>query len=58
MQYQVFLRIDAHAKVGWTNTLNNNYEQFRKVLLPLLEVWQVKGIHFAPLTDAEWADNQ
>lgn len=58
MEYQTFPRLAAYAEVGWTNTENKGYEQFRKALLPLLKVWEDKGIYFAPLSDAEAAKNQ
>ena len=53
MHYQVFPRLAAYAEVGWTQPENKNYEQFRNALLPLLKVWEGRGIHFAPLSDAE-----
>lgn len=56
MHYQVFPRIAAYAEVGWTKEENKNYGQFRQSLLPLLKAWEDKGIYFAPLTDAEMAE--
>lgn len=53
MHYQLFPRLAAYAEVGWTQPQNKNYEQFRQALLPLLKVWEARGIHFAPLSDAE-----
>lgn len=53
MHYQVFPRLAAYAEVGWTQPQNKNYEQFRQALLPLLKVWEARGIYFAPLSDAE-----
>ncbi|QNE42043.1 beta-N-acetylhexosaminidase (plasmid) [Hymenobacter sp. NBH84] len=53
MHYQVFPRIAAYAEVSWTNPARKDYDQFRKALLPLLKVWESKGIYFAPLADAE-----
>ncbi|PRY02911.1 hexosaminidase [Pontibacter ummariensis] len=58
MHYQVFPRLAAYAEVGWTQPHNKSYKQFRQALLPLLKVWEGRGIHFAPLSDVERAENQ
>jgi hexosaminidase len=54
---QVFPRLAAFAEVGWTNPDSKNYDQFRQSLLPILKVWESKGIYFAPLTEAEAVPN-
>ena len=55
MDYMVFPRIAAYAEVGWTEKSEKDFEAFTLALTPLLEIWQNKGIYFAPM---EWVDGK
>lgn len=49
MHFMVFPRIAAYAEVGWTKVENKDFDEFKKQLLRLQEIWKDKGIYFAPM---------
>ncbi|GLR17368.1 beta-N-acetylhexosaminidase [Portibacter lacus] len=54
IEYMMFPRLTALAEIGWTETANRSWDDYKERLARHSEVWNVKGINYYKSPRIDW----